>query len=362
MQIFKTLFRVFGSMLEAIASPLSYISTDAGAFLPGSSTRDSSTPLITSINISDLWTFFATEYSRDFYQALNALLSAGTMLYPGPNQTPERNQARERNLHISLSPTPILPFTMFPNQPGTLRVRFLVGPTGLPFDVHTTLLASASLVFTSRVFFAINTPKPLPDMTPEAFGALTKWLYTRIAPTFSKAEDLQLLCETWVAAAQLGMHGQANALLRIGKELMSPPDRECGFGTARWVFKNTPPSSPLRGYIVALLAQRSQPDFSSPFQHGDVDIWKARNDFMRVLVQARKRIASNAIAQNSNGGVLHGLGQGTRALGTGVGLEHLPVPEFLVWEAQGAQEPVCFRVWPDSGEFEDGLVGWLKGE
>ncbi|OAG01950.1 uncharacterized protein CC84DRAFT_1251913 [Paraphaeosphaeria sporulosa] len=354
MQLFKALGRGLKSTLESIASPLKYLGTTRSVGREGI-THDLDFT-IDLVDLPDLWTFLATHDveapARDFFYALDFTeLMHRWDIIPMLNRT------------MATSTRPILPYTMYPHAPG-LPVRFLVGLAQMPFDIHTNILVDDSPRFTPAFLARLTAPLALPNMTPEAFGALTKWLYTRDPPIFSCASELQHLCELWVAAAQLGIYLKANTLLRLGMELMTPGDRVADFGTARWVFSNTPAGSPLRGFVIVILAQRSQPNFAAPFQAGDVEIWKARTAFMGKLQHARKVLAFGT--RNADGRVTLDFEKEKRE-GMGVGLGKLPMPAFLVWDEKvwndrGQVVPDRFFVFPETEEFHEGLVGWLKAE
>ncbi|KAF2443122.1 hypothetical protein P171DRAFT_487077 [Karstenula rhodostoma CBS 690.94] len=357
MQLFKTLGR-------AIVSTLKYISTACGKCLAEGITRD------LKIDLPDLWAFIAAHHARIsplvFYQALDQALdnhiSAGyTISTSTSDQTNRWLTILVFNRIMASSLKPILPFTMYPLTPGDPH-RFLVGPSQMPFDIHTSTLAEASPSFTVAFISSIKSPLALPNMTPEDFGALTKWLYTNVPPTFARATDLQRICELWVAACQLGLYLKANTLLRLGMELMTPADRICSMDTVRWVFAHTLASSPLRGFVIAILAQRSQPDFASPFRPGDMEIWKERNGFMLKLQHARKLLAF--ATRNTDGRVVVDFDRANKE-GKGMGQGNLPMPEFLVWDervwnAEGFVVPDRFFVFPGTVEYEEGLVEFLK--
>ncbi|KAL5413996.1 hypothetical protein PMIN04_009207 [Paraphaeosphaeria minitans] len=356
MQFFKALLEATASPFKATAPPLESLNTTPYVLT------------ITLINWSDLWIFLATHHAQihplDFYQALDDHVSAGRMSRP-PNLSLADcwDTILVLNRTMATSTRPILPYTLYPCAPG-LPVRFLVGSAQTPFDVHTSILVDASPCFTWTFIAGIQASLALPAITPEVFSALTKWLYARNSPQFSRANELQHLCELWVAGAQLGIYLKANTLLRLGMELMTPSDRVCDFATARWVFANTPAGCPLRGFVVAVLAQRSQPDFASPFQAGDVEIWRARSAFMGRLEHARRLLAFGT--SNGDGSVTLGFEKGKQE-GMGVGKGRLPMPDFLVWDEKvwnkmGEVVPDRFFVFPGTEEFEEGLVEWLKGE
>ncbi|KAJ4359945.1 uncharacterized protein N0V89_000504 [Didymosphaeria variabile] len=255
------------------------------------------------------------------------------------------------------SPHPIIPFTMYPSESGH-PIRFLVGPAQMPFDVHSDILDDWSPAFSPNLL-SVKSPLGIPSMTPEHFGTLTKWLYDRVPPTFKAASDLLRICELWVAACQLGLWAQANTLMRLGMELMQPPSYICSKDTVHWVFSNTPASSPLRGYIIAIFAQRSQfvLDNTSPY---DAEIYRLTASFHRNLEHARKVLdckkAGVAWGKDRNGLFVFApkMEKEWKEVGG------LPMPEYLVWDKVGMNVPDSFFVQPGTGVYREGLAGCLK--
>jgi hypothetical protein len=296
-------------------------------------------------------------FGLDFYQALDNHIFACHMASTSQSATVDRwLTTLETNRAMASSPYPILPFSIHPLQVGE-PIRFLVGPEQMPFDVHISTLAVNSPAFNTDSIESFKSPFALPSVKPEEFGLLTKWLYKKVPPTFMHAADLQRLCELWVAASQLGIWEKANALLRQGMELMTPSSYVCPAATTRWVFSHTPASSPLRGFVIAVYAQRSQPDFATTFQPGDMEIWKARTAFMRKLEHARKLLVFGE--QGLDGIAELRLGKINEVNG-GVGKGKLPVPGFLVWNFSGDLVPDTYYLAPETKDYEDALVEWLK--
>jgi hypothetical protein len=104
----------------------------------------------------------------------------------------------------------------------------------------------------------------LPNIDPEAFHALCQWIYDKASPPNpTKAANLQLLVELWVAAGKLGLHEKQNTLMRIGMALMQPKEFVCSFATVRWVYEHTAANSSLRPYIITIFCERGPP-FTTP--------------------------------------------------------------------------------------------------
>lgn len=275
-------------------------------------------------------------------------------------------------------PNPILPFTMYTtikateSSPATILaphpIRFLVGETKMAFDVHASLLTdnSSAPAFRELSHITTFTPFVLTSVTPEDFGTLSKWLYEPgNPPTFKDNDDLAHLCSLWVAACKLGLHRKANTLLRLGMELMQPDSFICSMATFRWVFANTPPSSPLRGFIGALRVQRPDPVFFYDEEPGDEEIRKVTYAFLKTFERARMTIAKrnppkSAWAVDAKGGIVFDP-EPAKKVQDRVAFQ-LPVPEYLVWDEEASDLPDLFFVVPETEEFVDGLEEGLKGE
>jgi hypothetical protein len=361
--------RLSKALFKALDFPLKYISAISGGTLPKSNTRN--LKVVFKINPADREPSPATEpsplplfqiaetYCLDLCQALDEHVSAGPMISISKSAAVDRwLTILETNRTMALSPHPILPFTMYPLYSGG-AIRFLVGPTQMPFDVHVSILAANSPAFDTDSIKSRKSPFALSSMTPADFGTLTKWLYDTIPPTFTCASDLQRLCELWVAASQLGIWGKANTLMRLGMALMTPSTRVCPDATVRWVFAHTPMSSHLRSFIIAIYAQRSQPDFATAFVPGDMEIWTARTVFMRKLEHARKLFAFGEWGLD---GTLKLDNKKMSGANGGVGEGKLPVTGVLVWNVDGDIGPDTHLLAPEMKAYKDGLVEELKRE
>jgi hypothetical protein len=350
----------FNALIDAVLAPLSYLSTKRNSPV----SKDPSHTCALNFEESDRAFAFALTtnpqtistpfeqscLSEDSHSGHNTLDPARilTILWGNHPMAP--------------SLKPIFPCTMYPAASGR-PVRFHIGNSHKPFDVHSTILVTASSAFESFLEKPLTGPIILRSISPEDFITLIQWLYDSIPPTFPHPQDLFTLVKLWTVAAQLGLWRKANTLMRIGMETMHPASAKCDINILRWVFANTPASSPLRDYIIAIFTQRSDFDESVFHTTGpeDSEIWSKTAAFMKKLEVVRGMFGrwrgGSAWSMDANGLPLFNWevardwkeGQGKYAL-----------PPYLVWDENAADVPDCFFLLQGTVAYEEGLAHALK--
>jgi hypothetical protein len=195
----------------------------------------------------------------------------------------------------------------------------------------------------------INEGIELPAIEPQVFHDLFLWLYERKPPVYKSDRNLLSLMKLWVLAGELGIWKTQNTVLRLGMELMQSKDFVCTMESVRWVYEHTPPSSPLRNYIITIFCQRGPPVTTSQFssENEKLGILRDASSFMRVLGKVRagnpkgvhgydlpKEFPVEYSHTPSQDGFTPGQMRGTLVMG---GKEvdwsriEYPLPKFLVW-------------------------------
>ncbi|KAF1976143.1 hypothetical protein BU23DRAFT_551635 [Bimuria novae-zelandiae CBS 107.79] len=251
---------------------------------------------------------------------------------------------------------------MYPAVQGR-PVHFHVGQAQMPYDVHSLVLSADSPACKTLLARPLKAPIALPTVSPDDFAALTKWLYEHAPPVFDSSADLSSLCKLWVSAMALGLWQKANTLMRLGMVAAMPSDVLCSIDVVRWVFANTPSSSPLRDYIIAIFVQRSKPDRSFLLQHSPVDgeICSKFNAFAKKFQMARHKFAvskdQGPWGTDENGFPTFDY---KKVLALKGEQEPLPLPPYLVWDEKAVELPDCFFIFPGTLTYVEGLAAVLK--
>ena len=151
--------------------------------------------------------------------------------------------------------------------------------------------------------------------------------------------------------------------MRLGMEAMFPATAKCYIDVVRWVFANTPASSPLREYIIAIFAQRSEFDDSVFLTKDpkDSEIWSKVTAFMKKLDLARR-----VFARGKTGSAWSVDANGLPVFDWEVARdwkpvqEEFPLPPYLVWDENAVDVPDCFFIFPGTAAYEDSLGQVLK--
>lgn len=245
--------------------------------------------------------------------------------------------------------TPVFPYSEYPTASAGEPVTFYVGSLSsfTRFDIHQ-LLSISSPLFNDLADNAriITRPVEQPNTDPDIFRLVCTWLYERKPPVATVPEDLLTLMKTWVTLGKLGIWDKQNTIMRLGMALMQSKEYQCPVETVRWVYQHTPPSSKLRGYIIAIFCQRGPRISAETFSPENTKLCFFRDaiNFFSVLNKVR-----NGNPQGLDGYDLHGqfpmvhhFAHADRAGGVmATLLTHgedvdrsrikYPLPSFLVW-------------------------------
>ncbi|KAF1948254.1 hypothetical protein CC80DRAFT_459523, partial [Byssothecium circinans] len=116
------------------------------------------------------------------------------------------------------------------------------------------------------------------------------WLYEGKPPIFNKAADIDRMCRLWLLCRQLGLWRMANTLLRLGMACAQPKNFRVHIDYVKHVYDSTEPGDKLRGFMVAMFAQRSTvaPHFFTEKYEG-LGILRDTAGFLKVLGEVRRR-------------------------------------------------------------------------